>query len=146
MQVHGASSSSQSDRNANTAQRPGDILDKHDFLRLLTVQLRYQDPIDPVKDQDFIAQMAQFTSLEQIQNLTQKMDEFIDVQMTTSATSQAAALLGRTVAVFDPDTNESVVGVVDSVRFDLGLPLLVIGDKAYTLGDVYEMRTPDGEA
>lgn len=145
MYVSSAANQMRLDQTPEKAQRPGDVLDKHDFLRLLTVQLRYQDPMDPVKDQDFIAQMAQFTSLEQMQNLTEKMDEFIDVQMSSAATAQAATLLGRTVSVFDSETNESIVGVVDSVRFDLGLPLLMIGDKAYTLGDVYEIRTPDEE-
>src|SRR5690625_664276 len=89
----------------DSVQRGNDVLDKHDFLRLLTVQLRYQDPIDPIKDQDFIAQMAQFSSLEQIQNLTDKMEDFIDLQMSTSATSQAASLLGRTVAVYDGESD-----------------------------------------
>ena len=49
-------------------------LDKHDVLRLLTTQLKHQDPMNPIKDQDFIAQLAQFTALEQTQNLAQVME------------------------------------------------------------------------
>ncbi|MBR1735637.1 MAG: flagellar hook capping protein, partial [Firmicutes bacterium] len=48
-------------------------LDKNAFLRLLTTQLQYQDPLSPMENTEFIAQMAQFTSLEQMQNLNTTM-------------------------------------------------------------------------
>lgn len=140
MNVSGVSSTGHP-QHEKEPRRPNDVLDKHDFLRLLTVQLRYQDPMDPIKDQDFIAQLAQFTSLEQMQNLTNKMETFIDLQLNQAATTQAAALLGKTVAVYDDATGESIVGVVESVRFDLGVPLLVIEGKSFTLADVYEIRS-----
>jgi flagellar basal-body rod modification protein FlgD len=120
--------------------RPGDVLDKHDFLRLLTVQLRYQDPINPVSDQDFIAQLAQFTALEQMQNLTDTIGAYVEVQRSLSASTQAASLLGRTVSVVDPETGDTVAGVVEAVRFDGPLPLIVVDGKAFTLGSVYEIR------
>lgn len=134
-----AGSAAQAAREAGTP-RPGDVLDKHDFLRLLTVQLRYQDPINPISDQDFIAQMAQFTSLEQMQNLTDTIGEYIETQRRVSASSQAASLLGRTVVAVDPETGNSVEGVVEAVRFDGGLPRLLIGGKTFSLGSVYEIR------
>lgn len=122
------------------ASRPGDVLDKHDFLRLLTVQLRYQDPINPISDQDFIAQLAQFTALEQMQNLTDTIGEYVEVQRSLATSSQAASLLGRTVTVVDPETGSTFDGVVEAVRFDGPVPQLVIGGKTYTLSNVYEIR------
>ncbi|MDF2545841.1 flagellar hook assembly protein FlgD [Anaerosolibacter sp.] len=50
-------------------------LDKDAFLKLLVTQLKHQDPLNPVEDKEFIAQMAQFTTLEQIQNMNKTMGE-----------------------------------------------------------------------
>ncbi|WP_236915639.1 flagellar hook assembly protein FlgD [Clostridium sp. Cult2] len=49
-------------------------LDKNAFLRLLTTQLANQDPLNPIEDREFIAQLAQFTSLEQMQNLNKNLE------------------------------------------------------------------------
>ncbi|SHI80317.1 flagellar basal-body rod modification protein FlgD [Geosporobacter subterraneus DSM 17957] len=54
---------------------PNQKLDKDAFLKLLVTQLRHQDPLNPVEDKEFIAQMAQFSTLEQVQNLNKTMTE-----------------------------------------------------------------------
>ena len=69
------------------------MLGKDAFLRLLTTQLRYQDPMNPVDDQDFIAQMAQFSALEQMQNLTTTMESYIEEERATNQLARATALL-----------------------------------------------------
>jgi len=96
---------------ANRAQRPDvaaaaenarEQLGKEDFLRLLTVQLRYQDPMNPMENTDFIAQMAQFSSLEQLQNMNQSLDRSVgsDERMHTAVTNNmVTALVGKTVEV-----------------------------------------------
>ncbi|BCB03358.1 flagellar hook assembly protein FlgD [Bacillus sp. KH172YL63] len=63
-------------------QREGgkDILGKDDFLKILMTQLQNQDPLNPMQDKDFIAQMATFSSLEQMTNLTKTMEKFVDNQ------------------------------------------------------------------
>jgi len=54
---------------------PNNQLDKNSFLKLLVAQLRYQDPLNPMNDQEFIGQMAQFSTLEQMQNLNQTVEK-----------------------------------------------------------------------
>ena len=84
-------------------------LDRDDFLKLLITQLQHQDPTSPVEDKDFIAQMAQFSSLEQMTNMStgfQKLSGLL-------ASSEASQVLGKTVELHDGDN--LVRGVVDRV-------------------------------
>lgn len=59
--------------NQQANNKPTNNLDKDAFLRLLTTQLANQDPLNPMEDREFIAQLAQFTSLEQMQELNKTM-------------------------------------------------------------------------
>lgn len=64
------------EKNNNSAEKKkGNDLDKDAFLRLLTTQLSHQDPLNPMEDREFIAQLAQFSSLEQMQNLNNQMTD-----------------------------------------------------------------------
>lgn len=77
-------------------------LGKEDFLHLLTVQLRYQDPLNPMENTDFIAQMAQFSSLEQLQNMNQSLEKGLgsEAQLQDAFRNNlATSLVGRTVEV-----------------------------------------------
>lgn len=60
--------------NKSPVKSPKNDLDKDAFLRLLTTQLAHQDPLNPIEDQEFIAQLAQFSSLEQMQNVNKNME------------------------------------------------------------------------
>ncbi|OWQ46380.1 flagellar hook capping protein [Roseateles noduli] len=66
-----------------------------DFLKILLTQLTFQDPLKPMDNQEFMAQMAQFTSLEQTQQLNGKLDALL----STQAALQSVGLIGRTVDV-----------------------------------------------
>jgi flagellar basal-body rod modification protein FlgD len=107
-------------------------LDKMAFLKLLTTQLRYQDPMSPMEDKDFIAQLAQFSSLEQMQSLNSGFASFDKSGQAT----QAFALIGRTVEYADPDYDTPLKGVVGKVTFEDGLPKLNIGAKTVDLANV----------
>lgn len=120
-----------------------DVLGKDDFLKLLVTQLTYQDPLDPVSDQEFIAQLAQFSALEQMQNVSKGIDDLIEVQLGLGAMSQAAALIGRTVVVMDYETGEpvEVEGVVEAVRVVGGVPMIFVDGLDYSIWDVVEVRS-----
>jgi len=97
-------------------------LGKDDFLRLFVAQLQHQDPMNPMQDQDFMGQMASFSTLEQVTNLA-KANETI---ATTSALSQSVGLIGRTVTWTAADKTTHT-GVVEKVNQTDGKPVLTVG-------------------
>lgn len=119
---------STTDTNSNTTTSKNQDLGKDDFLKLLVTQLRYQDPLNPMEDKEFIAQMAQFSSLEQMQN------------MNSAVTStQATTMIGKTVAYYDENGNE-MAGIVDAVKISSGQPKLVINNMFVDLNKVLSIQ------
>ncbi|ACL76390.1 flagellar hook capping FlgD N-terminal domain-containing protein [Ruminiclostridium cellulolyticum] len=104
------------------ARKTGGELGKNDFLNLLVTQLRYQDPLQPVDDKEFIAQMAQFSSLEQMQNMNGSMTK-----------SQAFNLIGKVITATTTDDKtlevNSVQGTVTSVKMKEGKTFVVVNNK-----------------
>jgi flagellar basal-body rod modification protein FlgD len=95
-------------------------LGQEDFLRILTTQLSFQDPLKPLDNQQFMAQMAQFAALEQARTLNDNVETMLAIQSAT----QSIGLLGRTVEV-TTDTG-SQVGEATSLRFSNGVPLVTV--------------------
>ena len=97
-------------------------LGKDDFLQLLTMQLRYQDPLNPLENTEFIAQMAQFTSLEQLQNINQTLTTTQNKEgnlQTAFANNLVTSLVGKDVEVV---TDQVVFyGKDTEVNFGLGM-------------------------
>lgn len=106
-----------------------DAMGKDDFLKLLTTELRNQDPLSPMDNKDFISQMAQFSSLEQMNNVSISM-EALNTSMSTlfqhSLLSQGAALIGKQVGGMDSTGESLIEGVVESVKWLDGNPQLQI--------------------
>lgn len=100
------------------------------FMKLLLVQLQYQDPLTPMNDRDFIAQLAQLNTLEQLQMLNDTFESFMDQQNLLRGT----ALIGRTVQAFTQDG--LVEGSVSAVRVHGGQVALLVGDIEVPLEDV----------
>lgn len=99
-----------------TTRTTKDTLGKDDFLKLLVTQLRFQDPMQPMDDKEFIGQMAQFSSLEQMQNMS-----------ASFAASQANSMIGKYVEWVD-DNQETNGGIVAAVSITDGTAKLVVGD------------------
>lgn len=77
-----------------------DELGKDDFLQLMVTKLQYQDPLNPMQDEDFIAQLAQFSSLEQMSNISDALEtsnEWDYLQMQSLNNVLASGLIGREV-------------------------------------------------
>jgi flagellar basal-body rod modification protein FlgD len=89
-----------------------------DFMKILLTQLSYQDPLKPMDNQQFMAQIAQFTALEQTQQLNTKIDSLI----STQASLQSVGLIGRTVDI--TTDNGTVTGTVNSLSFSGSSPQL----------------------
>jgi flagellar basal-body rod modification protein FlgD len=111
-----------------------------DFLKILTAQLNNQDPLKPVDNQEFVAQIAQFATLEQSRQLNEKIDNMLLVQSST----QSIGLLGKTV---DVNINGvTMTGRVSALGLDSGQPLLTVTTTAgqsaegVTLSQVINIR------
>jgi len=102
-------------------RKTSNVLGKDDFLKLLITQLQNQDPTSPMENTEFISQMAQFSSLEQMTNMSSsfsKMAAYI-------SSSEATATLGKTVELDIGDTN--VQGVVEGATRGENPQILVNG-------------------
>jgi len=80
----------------------GKTLGMNDFLKLLVTQLQNQDPLNPLDQNQFLSQTAQFTSVEQLQQINQALGD-LKTSATSSGMTQAASLLGKTVTVAGQD-------------------------------------------
>lgn len=98
--------------NSSSSVKAGGELGKNEFLKLLVAQLQAQDPLDPVSSSEFISQLAQFSSLEQLQSINDKLDDL------TPKISGAANIIGREIEALG---NQVMVegGVAGDIYFEL---------------------------
>lgn len=116
------------------------------FLKLLVSQLRFQDPSEPVDNQQFLGQMAQFTSLEQMV----KMNTSLDKLSGSTSKSDAVSMLGGEVTIQPMDqtltegeTPKQITGIVDEISF-VGKDIkLTVGGTQYSLDDVIKIKVPE---
>jgi flagellar basal-body rod modification protein FlgD len=109
------------EKKAKSGTRNTGELGKDDFLKLLITQVQNQDPMNPQSDTDFIAQMAQFSALEQMQNLN-----------TSFSYSMGFSMLGKYISaeITDDEGNVSYVnGLVESVRMSSGKVVAMVNGK-----------------
>ncbi|TAL22404.1 MAG: flagellar hook capping protein [Aquabacterium sp.] len=95
-------------------------LSMDDLLKLLLTELTYQDPMKPVENKDFLAQMAQFSSLD----TTRQLNENIQSMLSLQSLNQSVGLLGKTVDALTDTT--SVSGTVTALNLSTGQPLITV--------------------
>ena len=105
-----------------TGENPNTQLGKDAFLKLLTTQLQHQDPLNPMEDSEFMGQMAQFSTLEQVTNMATANTAMAD----NLAFNKSVSLIGRTVTYTGED-DQPHSGVVDRVTTTDGKPALTVG-------------------
>lgn len=136
-----SASGTSSTQNPATPTSAVKTLGQDDFLKLLAAQMQAQDPMDPMKDTEFVSQMASFTSLEQMKDLNGSLQTFATQQNAIGAQNY----LGKTVSLFDP-TNGAVTGTVSGVTFAAGTPQIVIDGNSYdpsTITSIQASATPN---
>ncbi len=128
-------------RDASAA--PKQELGKQDFLNLLMVQLRNQDPLNVQQDKEFIAQMAQFSNLEQTTNLNLAMENLAGFQQI----AQGASLIGKEIEANlsdDPNGATSVRGIVEETRLVDGKIQLIVDGKTVDFKNILSIREAGG--
>ncbi len=119
-----SASSSSPTSGTGSSSSSGSVLGKDDFLRLMMAQLQNQDPTNPTDDTQYTAELAQFSTLEQITNLAATSE----ASASNDYDQQAVDLIGRTVSYVD-DNGATQTGRVGSVTFTSTGPTLTIGDQ-----------------
>ncbi|MCC6419036.1 MAG: flagellar hook capping protein [Gemmataceae bacterium] len=105
-----------------TPQNDVNALGQNDFLKLLIAQLQNQDPLQPVDNAEFIAQMAQFSTLNAVLQMNTNFANLLTLQGLT----QGSSLIGKTVTYSAGDPPRTQEGQVDSIALDKGNVQLVI--------------------
>jgi len=122
-------------------RKPKQQLGSDDFMKLLAVQFQSQDPMKPMEDTAFIAQMAQFSSLQNSTDLNKEMALLRADQQNLAANG----MLGRTVTASDEDGNP-VIGQVSAVLSTNEGPALLINGKEYGLSTVTRIENTPAAA
>jgi flagellar basal-body rod modification protein FlgD len=120
----------------NQKNLPNQSLGKDDFIKILLTQLSHQDPTAPMEDKEFISQMAQFSSLEQMTNLSADFARMARVMKGT----EAATALGKSVEISLED--EMVQGVVRAVTRD-EVPQILVNGRYYQWDQVTTVFDPE---
>ncbi len=103
-------------------------MDKEAFLQLLVAQMRYQDPLEPTSNTEYISQYAQFSQVEQLQNMSASMD-----------LQRASQLVGKEVYIKTVDSKgdpKYIYGKVDYVVYENGKAFLSINESLYSIEDL----------
>ena len=119
---------------ATKKAQSGNTLDKDAFLQLLVAQMKYQDPLEPTSNTEYISQYATFSELEQMQNMSASMDLF-----------RASSLVGETVLLNVRDSQgriTTVQGNVDFVVYENNKAYLSVNGDLYSMDDLDTVADP----
>ncbi len=117
-------------------------LGKDEFLKLLVTQLSHQDPLKPMEDKAFIAQMAQFSSLEQMMQIKNSLKDM----KKGFIINQTFVFLGKTVRAVDSQTGKEIVGKVTEINMsNPNVPKLKVNNKLFLLKEIAGIVLDEGK-
>lgn len=131
-----------------SSTRDAQTLDKDAFTQLLVTQLQNQDPMSPQSNDELAAQLAQFSSLEQMELVNENLVGIARLDQNNALLAQitgASALVGQTVSYEDPTTGGLVEGEVEYAKVQDGVVYLGVGGEDVPLGLVAEILGDVGE-
>jgi flagellar basal-body rod modification protein FlgD len=115
---------------------------KDTFLKLLVAQLKYQNPMSPTDGTQFLAQSAQFTMVEKLEEMEKQMTSLVGMQQRI----EASGLIGKDVTFHDATTDKDIDGIVTSVDFAGATPSVKVGGKDVPISDLTGVTTPTAPA
>ena len=134
MDISTLSAINQLSSRAKTQGTQGNQFSSDTFYKLLAAQLQYQDPMESMDNTQMILQMAQFATIEQMNNLNQQFTMFMEM----STVQDGAALVGKEVRIgLDDDT--TITGVVNKVGFSSSGTLVEVDGKYYDMWRIIEI-------
>lgn len=138
--VNAALKSAKSDEDSQKTKDPlgANALGKDEFLQLLVLQMQSQDPLSPTDNTQMIAQLAQFSALEQMQNLNESF-EMLSGNIDQLNFISASTMVGKEVTGIDVNGDE-LTGVVDGVSMEGSIVYLTIGDNVMSMAGVTSIK------
>jgi flagellar basal-body rod modification protein FlgD len=131
-----ATSTASAGASTRTPENPSAQLGKDDFLKLMVAQLQAQNPLEPTSDTEYVAELAQFSQLEQTSNIAQSSESSVGDQRI----AQAVQLIGHKVSYLSPSTGEAAEGEVQSAEIgSSGATLTVSGEAGVEPGRITEV-------
>ncbi|WP_150267661.1 flagellar hook capping FlgD N-terminal domain-containing protein [Paenibacillus tepidiphilus] len=117
------------------------VLGKDQFLKILITQLQNQDPMQPMEDKEFIAQMAQFSSVEQLMNISTQ------ITAMNQSLGSVSGLIDKSISWTDATTKLPKSGTVESILVKDGVQYAVVGSERIALTDItlIQNAVPSGE-
>jgi flagellar basal-body rod modification protein FlgD len=106
-------------------------LSQEDFMRILLAQLQFQDPLKPMDNQEFVAQLAQFSALEINRQQSERVDQLLSMQSVT----QSVGIIGKKIEM-KTSLGNSLAGTVKAVSLRTGEPLLTVDVNGSMITDV----------
>ncbi|AIQ47859.1 flagellar hook capping protein [Paenibacillus sp. FSL R7-0273] len=121
--------------NSDTAKTTGNsTLGKDQFLKILITQLQNQDPMQPMEDKEFIAQMAQFSSVEQLMNISTQLTAM------NQSLGSVSGLIGKDITWNDASTELPKSGNVESIVVSGGIQYAVVGSERIALTNITQIQ------
>ena len=127
-----------------------DLTDKNMFLKLMLKQMEYQDPTEPTSNEQWLSQMAQYSSLESAQNtqsaiekLSTLVNNLSEAYSTSAGITQTLNLLGKEVTIVDPEDKTGgtkITGKVDEASFEDGTGSVKVNGKNYSIAYITSVK------